>query len=182
MLSCLLLEDVQKVSFHTPITLGKQRYFPNSLWDKKKILWTSRKVLLLCPERKTAWLVHHVFLVLLAPVSWFSATGWVPCCRVTGVLLLWASTCCAQLPVHGAPDDGVGERLWGGTEGSCWRHHLPLSTTAGYQWPGTSDTSPTTELDTVLSNTSQNDILNWKRKCFTKIRKQDNSTITSLSS
>lgn len=42
--------------------------------------------------------------------------------------------------------------------------------------------SPTTQLDTVLSNASENYILNWKRKCFTKIRAQDNSTNLSLSS
>lgn len=42
--------------------------------------------------------------------------------------------------------------------------------------------SPTTQLDTVLSNASENDIMNWKKKCFTKIRAQDDSTNISLSS
>lgn len=134
--SCLVLlpKDVQKMSLHIAITLGKERYFPIGLWDKKKTFWASRKKLLVLPKRKTAWL-----LLTFVLYCWLLSPSSLPlACRVAGAPLLRASKCCAWC-----------SRWWGRREAEG--HHLPLSTAAGYfhRWP---DTSTTTWLDTVLSN------------------------------
>lgn len=83
-------------------------FAPIGLGDKKKTFWTSRKTLLVFPKRKMAWLVHHICLVLLVPVSQFSVTKLVPYCRVAGILLLRDSKCCAWSSWRWGRSEAVG--------------------------------------------------------------------------